>query len=180
MNLQTTFTKPDAAEYAAYYGKYVALVPVDREIISVLHRQLDETLELLRGIPEADGNTRYAPDKWSIKEVVGHVADTERIFAYRALRFARGDATPLPGFEQDAYVVNARFDDCNLAELAAEFESVRRATIALLKPLTKEAWQRSGIASDNPVSVRALAYIIAGHELHHRNILLSRYLEAVS
>lgn len=173
---QTTIVKPDAAEYAAYYGRYVALVPDDAEISHVLHRQLDETLELLRGIPEARGDTRYAPGKWSIKEVIGHIADTERIFAYRALRFARGDTTPLPGFEQDGYVVNAQFDDCRLAELAAEFEYVRRATISLLAQLTPQAWQRSGIASGNPVSVRALAYIIAGHELHHRNVLMSRYL----
>lgn len=176
MSIKTTITKPDESEYADYYGRYVALVPDDAEIISVLHRQLGETLDLLRGVSETDGNMRYAPGKWSIKDVIGHISDTERIFAYRALRFARGDATPLPGFEQDDYVVNARFDDYNLAELADEFEYVRRATISLLKQFTDEAWQRSGIASDNPVSVRALAYIIAGHELHHRNILMSRYL----
>lgn len=179
MTIQTIFTKPDAAEYAAYYGKYVALVPDDVGVVSVLHRQLDGTLELLRDIPEANGIMRYAPDKWSIKEVIGHVADTERIFAYRALRFARGDATPLPGFEQNDYVVNAWFDECSLAELTAEFEHVRRATISLFMQFEHDAWQRSGIASGNPVSVRALAYIIAGHELHHRNILLSKYFVAV-
>jgi hypothetical protein len=144
----------------------------------LLSSQLDDTLALLRHIPESQAGFRYAPDKWSIKELVGHVIDTERIFAYRALRFARNDQTPLSGYEQDDYVDNASFDEYSLGELAAEFESVRRSTLFLLKHLDEEAWLRRGLASESEVSVRALAYIIAGHELHHREILRSRYLQS--
>ncbi len=151
MTIQSTITKPDAAEYADYYGKYVALVPGDAEILSVLHRQLDETLELLRGIPEANGDTRYAPDKWSIKEVIGHVADTERIFAYRALRFARGDATPLPGFEQNDYVVNARFDDCLLPNLPPNLNT----SGAPLSRCLCNSHPKHGNAQASPAAIRS-------------------------
>ena len=170
-----TISKPDETEYLPYYGRYISLVP-DGQILALLSSQLDETLALLRDIPESQAGFRYAPDKWSIKELVGHVIDTERIFAYRALRFARNDRTPLSGYEQDDYVHNASFDSYSLGELAAEFESVRRSTLFLLKHLDGEAWLRRGLASESEVSVRALAYIIAGHELHHRGILRSRYL----
>ena len=170
-----TISKPDETEYLPYYGRYISLVP-DGSILTLLSSQLDETLALLRNIPEAQAGFRYAPDKWSIKQLVGHVIDTERIFAYRALRFARNDQTPLSGYEQDDYVRNASFDNCSLGELAAEFESVRRSTLFLLKHLDEDAWLRRGLASGSEVSVRALAYIIAGHELHHREVLRSRYL----
>ena len=128
------------------------------------------------GIAPPLATYRYAPGKWSINEVLGHVIDSERIFAVRALRFARADAAPLPGFEQDDYVRSASFDSCSLADLAAELEAVRRSTVFLVRHLSEEAWMRSGIADNAEVSVRALAYIIAGHELHHREILRSRYL----
>lgn len=167
--------RPDETEYLSDYGKYISLVP-EGDINALLAAQLDETLALLHSIPEASAGFRYAPDKWSIKELVGHVIDGERIFAYRALRFARNDQTALAGFEQDDYITHASFDDCSLAELASEFESVRRSTCYLFKHLNEEAWARRGTASENEVSVRALAYIIAGHELHHREILRSRYL----
>jgi hypothetical protein len=167
--------RPDPTEYAAYYEKYVSLVP-HGEILTTLEQQLDDTLSLLRGITESQSAFRYAPDKWSIKELVGHIIDTERIFSYRALRFARNDETPLPGFDQDVFNANASFDDYPLVELVSEFEHVRRSTIFLFKHLDKEAWSRRGIASDNEVSVRALAFIIAGHELHHLKILQTRYL----
>lgn len=167
--------KPDETEYQSYYGKYVSLVP-DDDILSVLSAEIESTMALLRSIPESKGGFRYAPDKWSIKELVGHMIDGERVFAYRALRFARNDGTPLPGFEQDDYVREALFDSYSLSDLVAEFESVRRSSIFLFKHLSEEAWTRRGIASESEVSVRALAYIIAGHELHHREILRSRYL----
>ncbi|HYO98810.1 MAG TPA: DinB family protein [Pyrinomonadaceae bacterium] len=167
--------RPDDTEYLSYYGKYVSLV-ADGDILSALGAQLEETLRLLRGIEESQAGFRYAPGKWSMKELVGHMIDSERIFAYRALRFARNDKTPLPGYEQDDYIRNASFDSCSLADLAAEFESVRRATLYLFKHLDREAWTRSGLANDSEASVRALAYIIAGHELHHREILRTRYL----
>jgi uncharacterized damage-inducible protein DinB len=169
--------RPDATEYAPYYGKYVSLV-AESDIIASLSRQLDETLALLGKISEAQADSRYAPGKWSIKELVGHIIDTERIFSYRALRFARNDKTPLNGFEQDDYIRGASFNDYTLVDLASEFAHVRRATLSLFKHLDEEAWNRTGTASDNEVSVRALAYIIAGHELHHMEILRSRYLQS--
>lgn len=167
--------KPDVIEYLPYYEKYVSLVP-EGDIPRVLSGQIDDTLSLLRSIPEAQGGFRYAAGKWSIKEVLGHMIDSERVFAYRALRFARNDRTPLPGYEQDDYIRNASFDDYPLGELAEEFESVRRASIFLFKHLKADAWMRKGLANDSETSVRALAYIIAGHELHHRGILQDKYL----
>lgn len=173
----TTFTvdRPEASEYSPYYERYVSLVP-HGDILKVLEDQSHTTLGLLRGISETKAASRYAPGKWSIKEVVGHIIDTERIFAYRALRFARGDRTPLPGFEQDDYVRHSSFDDCKLSDLAREFEYVRQGNLCLFRHLDGEAWQRGGVASNAEVSVCALAYIIAGHELHHLAILKTRYL----
>jgi uncharacterized damage-inducible protein DinB len=171
----TALARPPASEYAPYYGKYIALVP-EGDIVATLQRQLETTLAVLRGIDEADAGKRYAEGKWSIKEVVGHLIDSERVFAYRALRFARNDQTPLAGFEQDDYVVAADFDARTLADLAEEFEQVRRATIHLFKSLSADAWSRTGKANDNEVSVRALAYITAGHEAHHVQVLRTRYL----
>jgi hypothetical protein len=173
-----TISKPAETEYLPYYGRYISLVP-DGDILSVLDKQSEATLALLRGIPESQAGWRYAPDKWSIKELVGHLLDTERIFAYRALRFARNDRTPVPGYEQDDYIREASFDECLLAALAAEFESVRHSTLFLFKHLSEAAWTRRGMANDSEVSVRALAYIIAGHELHHREILRSKYLSSM-
>ena len=171
-----TAARPEANEYAPDYDKYVSRVPAG-DVVETLSRQHTDTLTLLDGIPEDKANSRYAPDKWSIKELVGHVIDGERIFAYRALRFARGDCTPLPGFEQDDYVRAADFDARPLADLVAEFSQVRASTLSLYRSLNEEAWRRRGIASDNEVSVRALAYIIAGHAAHHVNILRERYLK---
>jgi uncharacterized damage-inducible protein DinB len=168
-------TQPQPTEYAPYYEKYIALVP-EGDIVATLSRQLDDTLSLLRSLTEAQGDSRYAPGKWSIKELVGHVIDGERIFAHRALRFARNDQTPLPGFEQDDYVRAGNFGNRRLSDLADEFEQVRRATLSLLRSLDDEAWLRRGAANDTEVSVRALAYILAGHETHHKQILRERYL----
>jgi hypothetical protein len=131
---------------------------------------------LIRSIPEARGDHRYAEGKWSVKEVIGHVIDTERVFAYRALQFARGDATPLAGFEQDDYVRCGSFDKRSLSDLADEYEQVRRATISLFANLDQGAWTRRGTANKNEVSVRGLAFIVAGHERHHVEILRTRYL----
>lgn len=167
--------RPGADEYDGYYGTYIGKVP-DGDLRSILSSQLAETLALIRSIPESRGGHRYAPDKWSIKEVLGHVADGERIFSYRALRFARGDATPLPGFEQNDYVPAGGFDTRTLRDLADELAAVRLATIHLFAHLDRAALERRGTASGKSVSVRALAYIIAGHELHHVGILKTRYL----
>jgi uncharacterized damage-inducible protein DinB len=170
--------KPVPGEYAAYYEKYIALIP-QTDVVSALEAQRLQMSQLLAACSERDGNFRYATDKWTMKEVVGHVTDTERIFAYRALRIARGDATPLAGFEQDDYVRMAGSERRQLREIAEEFAAVRSATVALFRSLDDEAWSRRGVASKNEVSVRALAFITAGHELHHRRILEERYLAAI-
>lgn len=176
--MATLAARPTASEHAPYYSRYINLVP-EGDIISLLEEQLKQTLTLLGSTSEDRAGYRYAPEKWSIKEMVGHMIDAERIFSYRALRFARGDKTPLPGFEQGDYVPNAAHDKCRLAELAElaeEFGHVRRATIMMFRHLDEAAWNRRGIASENEVSVRAAAYIIAGHELHHTKILKEKYL----
>ena len=168
-------TRPDPSEHQPYFARYLALVP-EGDILATLSAQNQETLSLLRGLPEAKGDFRYAPEKWSIKELVGHVTDTERIFANRALRFARNDATPLPGFEENDYIANSSFGLYSLADLADGLESVRRSTLYLFKHMTAEASLRRGKANNAEVSVRSLAYLIAGHERHHLNILRTRYL----
>ena len=167
--------RPADDEYLPYYGRYIQRVP-DGDVLSTLSRQIGETLALLRGLPESVASYRYAPDKWSVNEMVGHMIDTERIFAYRALRFARADTKPLAGYEQDDYARNSSFNSYPLSELADELETMRRSTVYLFRHLDDEAWGRRGVANDAEVSVRALAYIIAGHELHHREILRTRYL----
>ncbi len=174
-----TISRPDASEYAPYYVKYVGKVP-DGDLLATLERDGRDTVTLLRGIPEAKALTRYAPGKWSVKEVVGHICDAERIFSYRALRFARGDATPLKTFDQDAYVPAGRFDARPLAELATELERIRGATVALFSGLDAAALERKGVASEKEVSVRALAWIVAGHARHHVEILKERYLPLIA
>ena len=174
---ELVIARPQADEYATYYDRYISLVQGD-DILNALDQQRRDTMTLLCGRDEEDGDFRYAPEKWSAKEVLGHVCDTERIFAYRALRISRADATPLAGYEQDDYVRNGPFAQCSLSDLVEDFISVRRATLSLLRNLDEDAWQRRGTANQNAVSVRALAYIIAGHELHHRKILEEKYFVA--
>jgi uncharacterized damage-inducible protein DinB len=166
--------KPDASEYAPYYGRYLDLVP-DGDILGTLASQIGGTLADLRKISEADTLKRYADGKWSVREVLGHMIDTERIFAYRALRFARNDRTPLPGFEQDEYIPAAQFDRRPWAGLLEEFEAVRRSNLLMFRGLGEEAWTRQGVACGNPMTVRAAAYVIAGHELHHMRVLHEKY-----
>jgi DinB superfamily len=172
-----TIARPQPGEYAPYYDGYISLVQGE-DILSTLDQQRRQTMLLLSGRDEEDGNFRYAPGKWCAKEVLGHVCDTERIFAYRALRIARGDHTPLAGFEQDDYVRNGPFGNRAVSDLVEEFIAVRRATLSLLRNLDEAAWMRRGVANQNEVTVRALAYIIAGHELHHRQILETKYFAA--
>lgn len=167
-------TPPAADEFGSYYAGYVARVP-QGDVAHTLAQQLAGTLKLVAEFGEARADHRYAPGKWTVREVVGHLADTERIFAYRALRIARGDATPLPAFDENAYVAHAGFARRPLAEAAAELEVVRRATLALFAGLDDEALARRGTASNNPLTPRAAAYVIAGHELHHAAILRERY-----
>jgi uncharacterized damage-inducible protein DinB len=165
---------PQPGEYSPYYGRYISLV-AGRDILATLDEQRRQMILLLSCRSEADGDFRYAPGKWSAKELLGHVNDTERIFAYRALRIARNDATPMEGFEQDDYVRNGPFEQRPIADLIEDYIAVRRATLSLLRSLDEAAWSRRGIANKNEVTVRALAYIIAGHELHHRGILKEKY-----
>jgi hypothetical protein len=172
----TAPSRPEPGEYAPYYEKYISQIP-GNDIVATLEDQRRQTLLLLSGRTDADGDLRYAPGKWSVKEVLGHVNDTERIFAYRALRISRGDRTPLPGFEQDDYVRNGPFSRHPLEDLIEDYIAVRRATISLFRNLDEAAWIRRGVASENQVTVRALAYMIAGHELHHRRILEEKYLK---
>jgi uncharacterized damage-inducible protein DinB len=167
-------SKPQPNEYAPYYERYISLVP-DRNILETIEQQRRDMVLLLSCRDEADGDYRYAPDKWSAKEVLGHINDAERVFAYRALRIARNDATPTEGFEQDDYVRNGPFSTSPIADLIEDFIAVRRATVSLLRNLDETAWLRRGIANKNEVSVRALVWIIAGHELHHRRILEEKY-----
>jgi hypothetical protein len=170
-----TSLRPQPGEYAPYYEKYLTLVQ-SNDILAALEDQRRQTLLLLSGRSEADGDLRYAPEKWSVKEVLGHINDTERIMGYRALRISRGDATPIEGFEQDDYVRNGPFVQRPLSDLIEDFIAVRRATVSLFRNLDEAAWTRRGIANKNEVTVRALAYIIAGHELHHRRMLEEKYL----
>src|SRR5437879_10724708 len=166
--------RPEASEYADYYANYVSKVP-GTDVLSVLESQRLQMLQLFAGRSERDGSFRYAPGKWTVKEVLGHITDTERIFAYRALRIARGDRTPLAGFEQDDYIRNSPFASRPFPEIIEDYIAVRRATLTLFRNLDETAWMRRGIANNTEISVRALAYITAGHELHHRRILEEKY-----
>jgi hypothetical protein len=170
--------RPEANEYADYYANYIAKVP-GSDVLGVLESQRLQMLQLFAGRSERDGSFRYAPGKWTVKEVLGHITDTERIFAYRALRFARGDQTPLPGFEQDDYVRSGAFGERPLVDLAEEFGAVRSASIALFRSFKEEAWPRRGLANEKEMTVRALAFITAGHQMHHRIILEERYFPAI-
>jgi hypothetical protein len=167
--------RPQPGDYAPYSAAYIGAVP-DGDVVRMLEEQSEDVLGLVRAFGEAGGAVRYAPGKWSVKEVVGHVADAERVFAYRALRFARADATPLPGFDEDAYVAAAGFDRRALSDLAEEFAAVRAATVRLFAGLDAAALERSGTASGFRVTVGALAWVIAGHERHHARLLRERYL----
>jgi uncharacterized damage-inducible protein DinB len=169
--------RPQPGEYAPYYERYISLVQ-GNDILATLENGRRHMMLLLSGRDEADGDFRYAPEKWSAREVLGHVCDTERVFAYRALRISRADPTPMEGFEQDDYVRNGPFAHRPLSELIEDYIAVRRATLTLLRNLDEVAWSRRGVANKNEVTVRALAYIIAGHELHHRGVLEEKYFAA--
>lgn len=170
----TVLERPQADEHNPYYSRYISLVP-ESGILDTLRRQVKETQAMLKSVSEEQGNYRYAPGKWSVKEVVGHLSDTERVFGYRALRIARNDQTPLAGFEENDYVRFGPFAHRTLAELVDEFAAVRQSSLFLLSQLGPEAWVRRGTANNSPISVRALAYIMAGHELHHRALLKDKY-----
>ena len=168
-------SRPEKNEYGEWYAGYISQVP-EEDILTAITSQADEVEELAASIPEEKGAYTYADGKWTIKEVLGHLNDGERIFAYRALRIARGDQTPLPGFEQDDYIATGRFNERTVSDLVNEFVLLRHSNVKLFENLEDAAWHRIGTASDNPISVRAIAYIMVGHVRHHLNILRSRYL----
>ena len=167
--------RPDASEHAPYYGKYIQLVP-ENDIIQAMTDQTEQTLGYLRSLPGSVGDERYAPDKWSVKEVIGHVTDAERVFAQRALFFARCAPGALPSMEQVDWMKAASFGTQKLGDLISEFEFVRRSNISFFKQLSQDTWKRRGIASDCEFSVRSIAFIIVGHERHHLEILKTRYV----
>jgi hypothetical protein len=167
--------RPEPADYPAYFERYIRLVP-DGDILETLARQMEESAAFLAAISDDRARFRYAAGKWSVKEVVGHVIDSERVFAYRGLRFARSDRTPLPGFDENAYVAVAGFDRRPLADLAGELRLVRAASIALFEGLDEAALVRRGLANDREHVARSVPWIIAGHELHHLDVVRKRYL----
>jgi hypothetical protein len=168
-------TRPNTTEAASYYFKYIDLVTSD-DIVPAIENQMDEMLQFLSGISEEKSLYSYGPGKWTIREVLNHVNDGERVFSARAFWFARGFNDALPSFDQDVAVQMAHANNTSWADLVEEFKTVRLGTISLFKSLPAEAWERTGVASDNPVSVKALAYIIAGHVAHHIGVLQEKYL----
>lgn len=167
--------RPEKTEYAEYYDRYVSLVP-ETDIVTALIEQASEVEAVFRSIPEEKGTYAYAPGKWTIKELLGHLSDGEQVFAYRALRFACGDATPLPGFDQDPFVENGNSNNTSMDDLLDEFLALRKASSLFFKNLPEEAWDKVGVASDNAISVRALAYNLVGHVRHHIKVLKEKYL----
>ncbi len=172
----TTFTiqRPAPGEYNEYYQKYVNLVP-DGNLLDVLQQQGGETVTLLRGISEEKSTFAYAPGKWTIREVLGHLTDTERVFTYRALTFARADASPLPSFDENAWAVASNATHRSIEDHIDDFIAVRASTLALFRGFTPPDFARAGVASGNTVTVRALAWITAGHERHHVHVLRDKY-----
>jgi len=167
--------KPSNEEYPEYYDPYIALVS-EGSIENILINQLEETTALLSNLEEAQANYRYADGKWTLKEVIGHIIDTERIMSYRFLRISRGDRTPLAGFDENQYVEGASFQSRLVTDLIKELIAVRHSTLTQMRGLTEESWSRKGFANDTKISARAIAYIIAGHELHHVKIIKEKYL----
>ena len=166
--------RPEKDEYATFYAGYVALVE-ETDIIPALQNQIGEIENLFAGMTDEKSDFRYAPGKWTIKESLGHICDTERVFAYRALRISRGDQTPLAGFEQNGYVAESNFGQTKLADLLEEFSLLRRANILMFKNLSDQAWSKTGTASGAQISVRAIAFIMVGHARHHAQVLQMRY-----
>lgn len=170
-----TIPRPAPNLYAPSHGGYVGEVPDGRDLFALLEQQAGETAALLRGVSEERSHFRYAPGKWSIREVIAHINDAERVFGYRALRFARGDATPLPPFDENAWAAASNAEERTLAEHVAEFQALRSATAAMFRGFRPDWFARTGTASGHTVSVGALLYVTIGHERHHVRILRERY-----
>lgn len=168
-------TKPTPQEYASYYGNYISKVQSDN-LLEALHLNTGDFTEFICNIPTTKGDYAYAPGKWTVKEVLLHIIDAERIFAYRALRFARNDKTELPGFDEDDYVPYSNASTRSLLSLQEEFSAVRQASLTLFRSFDEAAFMRSGIASKNTMSVRALGFVIIGHAEHHRLVMMEKYI----
>jgi uncharacterized damage-inducible protein DinB len=172
--ITATISRPAPGESISYYHRYIDKVESD-DIAGQLTAQLGEIERLFERVTDRDALSRYAEGKWSIKEILGHLSDVERIFSYRLFRIARGDTTPLAGFDENAYTPAGRFDERPLPMLLAEFRAVRQSTAALVEGLPADAWDQQGTASEHPITARALAYIIVGHVTHHLDVLRERY-----
>jgi hypothetical protein len=172
--LRMKLERPEKSEYAEYYGRYIDLVP-ELDIVGAMVSQSADTQKFLGRIDDSRGGYRYAPEKWSICQLLGHIEDSERVFAYRALAFARGDKQAIPGYDQNEWMAMSPFDSSTVRQRAEALALLRRSTLELFRTFDEKAWARGGIASDNPVTVRALAYIIIGHERHHMRVLRERY-----
>ena len=166
--------RPDASEYAPFYERYVALVP-GADVLAVLREQQDEVAALARAVPSRRETYAYAPGKWSVREVVGHATDAERVFGYRAFAISRGETQPLPSFDENGYAAHGTAGARPLALLVDEWQTARRLNLALFEALPDVAWGRTGTASGKPITVRALAFLTAGHLAHHLGILRERY-----
>ncbi len=167
---------PQKDEYAAYYHTYVDKVP-DGDIIKILQKQSGQIIKLLKNVSKKKSLFRYSPEKWSVREIIGHIIDTERVLSYRALRFARNDQNDLPGFDENAYVRQSNYNDIKLGDLVEEFCAIRKSNVMMFKNFSDEVSLRKGRANSNPFTVRAMAYIIAGHCNHHLEIIKGRYLK---
>jgi len=167
--------RPAAEEHPPYFSRYIDLVE-GTDVVAALERELETTLALVAGISEEGSTYRYAPEKWSIREVIGHLADAERIFGYRALRIARGDTTPLSGFDENAFVPASAHHEVPVAELADELTHLRRSHVSMFRHLPASAWSNVGTSNGTPITARAIAFIMAGHDKHHRSILETRYV----
>ena len=172
-----TVARPEPGEFPAYAEDYVRRVAADTVTPNDLSLQRERIVALLSPVTDDEATFRYGPGKWSIKEVVGHITDTERVFAYRLVSIARGDATPLPGFDENAWVAGAGFDGRPLSELLADWVTTRNSTLALVRSLPPAAWERRGTANDQPITTRALIYLLLGHVEHHAAVLRQRYFE---
>ena len=170
--------RPDPSEYAEYYGAYIGQVP-ERPVLGVLEEAPGELERVLAGVPREAETFAYAQGKWTVREVLGHILDTERVFAYRAIHIARSDGSSLPGMDQDVWAAGSNAAERTLADQLAEFRALREANTILFKSLSDEILGRTGTASDVPFTVRALVFIVAGHEIHHRRVLAERYVAAI-
>jgi hypothetical protein len=167
--------RPEKSEYAEFYANYIALVP-ESDIVFALQNQLTEIEILFAEMSDAKADHAYDTGKWTVKELLGHIIDGERVFSYRALRISRNDQTPLPGFEENFYVENSNFKNRTIADLIEEFLHLRQSNVLMFKNLSEESWTHRGTASNREISVRALAFTMVGHVRHHINILKERYL----